>query len=75
MGKKTKNSIILSVFIYLGSMNRPHNIIRGSKVQSPKMLFGFSIEMKTIVELEGVHKACPSFSCQEYRDYFDKLAN
>ena len=26
-------------------------------------------------ELEGVHKDCPSFSCQEYRDYFDKLAN
>ena len=22
-------------------------------------------------ELEGVHKACPSFSCQEYRDYFE----
>ena len=24
-------------------------------------------------ELEGVHKDCPSFSCQEYRDYFDHL--
>ena len=24
-------------------------------------------------ELEGVHKACPCFSCQEYRDYFDHL--
>lgn len=24
-------------------------------------------------ELEGVHKDCPSFSCQEYRDYFDRL--
>ena len=24
-------------------------------------------------ELEGVHKACPSFSCQEYRDYFEYL--
>ena len=24
-------------------------------------------------ELEGVHKDCPSFSCQEYRDYFDQL--
>ena len=22
-------------------------------------------------ELEGVHKACPSFSCSEYRDYFE----
>ena len=26
-------------------------------------------------ELEGVHKDCPSFNCQEYRDYFDQLAN
>ena len=24
-------------------------------------------------ELEGVHKACPSFSCSEYRDYFKNL--
>lgn len=24
-------------------------------------------------ELEGVHKDCPSFDCQEYRDYFDQL--
>lgn len=24
-------------------------------------------------ELEGVLKACPSFSCQEYRDYFKHL--
>ncbi len=24
-------------------------------------------------ELEGVHKACPCFSCQEYRDYFNQL--
>lgn len=24
-------------------------------------------------ELEGVHKACPSFSCSEYRDYFKHL--
>ena len=23
-------------------------------------------------ELEGVHKACPSFSCSEYRDYFER---
>ena len=23
-------------------------------------------------ELEGVHKACPCFSCQEYRDYFER---
>lgn len=22
-------------------------------------------------ELEGVHKDCPSFNCQEYRDYFE----
>ena len=26
-------------------------------------------------ELEGVHKACPCFSCQEYRDYFKKPLN
>ena len=25
-------------------------------------------------ELEGVHKDCPSFSCQEYRDYFENMA-
>jgi len=25
-------------------------------------------------ELEGVHKACPCFSCQEYRDYFENKA-
>ena len=24
-------------------------------------------------ELEGVHKACPCFSCSEYRDYFKHL--
>ncbi len=24
-------------------------------------------------QLEGVHKACPCFSCQEYRDYFANL--
>ncbi len=24
-------------------------------------------------ELKGVHKACPCFSCQEYRDYFNAL--
>ena len=24
-------------------------------------------------ELEGVHKACPSFSCSEYRDYFENI--
>ena len=23
-------------------------------------------------ELEGVHKACPCFSCQEYRNYFER---
>ena len=26
-------------------------------------------------ELEGVHKACPSFDVSEYRDYFKHLAN
>ena len=26
-------------------------------------------------ELEGVHKPCPCFSCQEYRDYFKNLTN
>ena len=25
-------------------------------------------------ELEGVHKDCPSFNCQEYRDYFESNA-
>ena len=25
-------------------------------------------------ELEGVHKDCPSFDCQEYRDYFSLLS-
>ncbi len=25
-------------------------------------------------ELEGVHKDCPSFSCSEYRDYFESNA-
>ena len=24
-------------------------------------------------ELKGVHKDCPSFDCQEYRDYFNNL--
>ena len=27
--------------------------------------------VETYCELEGVHKACPSFSCSEYRDYFE----
>jgi hypothetical protein len=26
-------------------------------------------------DVENGAKDCPSFSCQEYRDYFDKLAN
>ncbi len=28
-------------------------------------------EIKGHCELEGVHKDCPCFSCQEYRDYFE----
>lgn len=42
-------------------------LLRSLKVDYPDAeIFGHC-------ELEGVHKACPSFSCQEYRDYFDHL--
>ena len=44
-------------------------LLRSLKVDYP------DAEIMGHCELEGVHKACPSFSCQEYRDYFDKLAN
>ena len=44
-------------------------LLRSLKVDYP------NAEIMGHCELEGVHKDCPSFSCQEYRDYFDKLAN
>ena len=44
-------------------------LLRSLKVDYP------DAEIMGHCELEGVHKACPSFPCQEYRDYFDKLAN
>ena len=44
-------------------------LLRSLKVDDP------DAEIMGHCELEGVHKACPSFPCQEYRDYFDKLAN
>ena len=44
-------------------------LLRSLKVDYP------NAEILGHCELEGVHKDCPSFSCQEYRDYFDKLAN
>ena len=30
-------------------------------------------EIKGHCELEGVHKDCPCFNCQEYRDYFANI--
>jgi hypothetical protein len=44
-------------------------LLRSLKVDYP------DAEIMGHCELEGVHKDCPSFSCQEYRDYFDQLAN
>ena len=42
-------------------------LLRSLKVDYPNAeIFGHC-------ELEGVHKACPCFSCQEYRDYFKHL--
>ena len=43
-------------------------LLRSLKVDYP------DAEIVGHCELEGVHKDCPSFSCQEYRDYFKHLA-
>ena len=42
-------------------------LLRSLKIDYP------DAEIMGHCELEGVHKACPSFSCSEYRDYFDPL--
>ena len=42
-------------------------LLRSLKIDYP------DAEIMGHCELEGVHKACPSFSCSEYRDYFDML--
>ena len=39
-------------------------LLRSLKVDYP------NAEIVGHCELEGVHKGCPCFSCQEYRDYF-----
>jgi N-acetyl-anhydromuramyl-L-alanine amidase AmpD len=43
-------------------------LLRSLKVDYP------NAEIVGHCELEGVHKACPCFSCQEYRDYFESNA-
>ena len=40
-------------------------LLRSLKIDYP------DAEIMGHCELEGVHKACPSFSCHEYRDYFE----
>ena len=40
-------------------------LLRSLKIDYP------DAEIMGHCELEGVHKACPSFSCSEYRDYFE----
>ena len=40
-------------------------LLRSLKIDYP------DAEIMGHCELEGVHKACPSFSCEEYRDYFE----
>ena len=40
-------------------------LLRSLKIDYP------DAEIMGHCELEGVHKACPSFSCQEYRDDFE----
>ena len=40
-------------------------LLRSLKIDYP------DAEIMGHCELEGVQKACPSFSCQEYRDYFE----
>ena len=42
-------------------------LLRSLKVDYP------DAEIKGHRELKGVHKDCPCFSCQEYRDYFAQL--
>ena len=42
-------------------------LLRSLKIDYP------DAEIMGHCELEGVHKACPSFSCSEYRDYFEYL--
>ena len=42
-------------------------LLRSLKVDYP------NAEIVGHCELEGVHKDCPCFSCQEYRDYFKHL--
>ena len=44
-------------------------LLRALKVDYPHA------EIMGHCELEGVHKDCPCFSCQEYRDYFNNLKN
>ena len=44
-------------------------LLRALKVDYPHA------EIMGHCELEGVHKDCPCFSCQEYRDYFKNLKN
>ena len=41
-------------------------LLRSLKIDYP------DAEIMGHCELEGVHTACPSFSCQEYRDYFER---
>ena len=42
-------------------------LLRSLKIDYP------DAEIMGHCELEGVHKACPSFSCSEYRDYFEYI--
>ena len=42
-------------------------LLRSLKIDYP------DAEIMGHCELEGVHKACPSFSCAEYRDYFEDI--
>ena len=44
-------------------------LLRSLKVDYP------DAEIKGHRELKGVHKDCPCFSCQEYRDYFAQLSH
>ena len=44
-------------------------LLRSLKVDYP------DAEIKGHCELKGVHKDCPCFSCQEYRDYFARLSH
>ena len=42
-------------------------LLRSLKIDYP------DAEIMGHCELEGVHKACPSVSCSEYRDYFENI--